>query len=289
MKQQLVLPAGTRSDRWNEIRQTLLEQVWKGLLVVALLGAPASASRALFTGWQQLYTVHVVLALVIVVTYMCRTRIPFSIRAAISVLTVYSIGAAGLLMFGLISVGLWWLLLGSLLGSVLYSLRFGILLAVLTLGIVAVAGIGFVGGFITVSFNTNVYLSQASTWVTVLLGGALTPLILFHAIAAYQNTVFELLKEVEQQHDQQAVLNTQLREALADVKTLQGLIPICSKCKKIRDDTGYWEHVEAYVQKHTDAAFTHGLCPTCGEQLYGELWTTTMKRMKSDAEELEKG
>ena len=278
MKKESVLQAGTRSDRWNEIRQTLLEQVWKGLLVVALLGAPASASRALFTGWQQLYTVHVVLALVIVVIYMCRTTIPFAVRAAVSLLTVYCVGVAGLLMLGLISVGLWWLLLGSLLGSVLYSLRFGILLAVVSLGIVAVAGIGFVGGFLTVPFNTNTYLSQASTWVTVLLGGALTPLILFHAIAAYQRTVFDLLEEVEQQRDQQTILNTQLREALADVRTLQGLIPICSKCKKIREDTGYWEHVETYVQKHTEAAFTHGLCPTCGEQLYGELWRTGMKR-----------
>src|SRR5581483_5284238 len=155
MKEESVLPAGKGSDRWTEIRQTLLEQVWKGLFVVALLGAPASASRALFTGWQQLYTVHVVIALVIIVFYMCRTRIPFAVRAAVSLLAVYSIGVAGLFMFGLISIGVWWLLLGCLLGSVLYSLRLGIQLALVTLGIVALAGIGFVGGFLKVPFNTN--------------------------------------------------------------------------------------------------------------------------------------
>src|SRR3954453_19851135 len=115
MKKESLL-AGTQSARWNEIRQTLLEQVWKGLLVVAVLGAPASASRALFTGWQQLYTVHVIIALIVVVIYMCRTRIPFALRAAVSLLAVYSIGVAGLSMFGLISVGLWWLLVGCLLG-----------------------------------------------------------------------------------------------------------------------------------------------------------------------------
>jgi len=54
-----------------------------------------------------------------------------------------------------------------------------------------------------------------------------------------------------------------LRNALAQIKTLQGLIPICASCKKIRDDRGYWSQLEIYISKHTDAVFTHGLCPDC--------------------------
>jgi two-component system, cell cycle sensor histidine kinase and response regulator CckA len=59
-----------------------------------------------------------------------------------------------------------------------------------------------------------------------------------------------------------------LQEALAQVKTLGGLLPICSVCKKIRDDKGYWQQVEAYIQNHTDATFTHGVCPDCFPKLY---------------------
>jgi PAS domain S-box-containing protein len=55
----------------------------------------------------------------------------------------------------------------------------------------------------------------------------------------------------------------ELRDALKKVRTLSGLLPICSKCKKIRDDQGYWSQVEIYVMKHSDAQFTHGLCPEC--------------------------
>ncbi|MCE9616274.1 MAG: response regulator [Lentisphaerae bacterium] len=55
----------------------------------------------------------------------------------------------------------------------------------------------------------------------------------------------------------------QLREALAHVKTLTGLFPICASCKKIRNDEGYWEKVEAYLTAHTDAHFSHGICPEC--------------------------
>jgi hypothetical protein len=60
----------------------------------------------------------------------------------------------------------------------------------------------------------------------------------------------------------------QLTEALAEVKTLSGLLPICSNCKKIRDDQGFWREVEAYVSHHTDADFSHGVCPECTEELY---------------------
>lgn len=54
-----------------------------------------------------------------------------------------------------------------------------------------------------------------------------------------------------------------LQKALNEVKTLQGIIPICSYCKKIRDDEGYWKQVEEYVAQHTKARFSHGICPKC--------------------------
>lgn len=59
-----------------------------------------------------------------------------------------------------------------------------------------------------------------------------------------------------------------LQEALANVRTLSGLIPICASCKKIRDDKGYWNQLEIYIQKNSDAMFSHGLCPDCVEKLY---------------------
>ena len=57
--------------------------------------------------------------------------------------------------------------------------------------------------------------------------------------------------------------NAELEEALANVKTLSGLVPICAHCKKVRDDRGYWSMVEDYVTAHSDAKFSHGLCPDC--------------------------
>jgi hypothetical protein len=62
-----------------------------------------------------------------------------------------------------------------------------------------------------------------------------------------------------------------LHDALANVKSLSGLLPICASCKKIRDDKGYWSQVESYIQKHSDATFTHGICPDCIKKLYPAL------------------
>jgi len=60
----------------------------------------------------------------------------------------------------------------------------------------------------------------------------------------------------------------ELKTAIAEIKTLKGFIPICASCKKIRNDAGYWEQVEAYVTRHTEARFSHGICPDCVKKLY---------------------
>jgi hypothetical protein len=66
-------------------------------------------------------------------------------------------------------------------------------------------------------------------------------------------------------------LIAELQEALANVKTLRGLIPICSSCKKIRDDQGYWTQLETYLKQHSDAEFSHGLCLDCMRKLYPDV------------------
>jgi DNA-binding NtrC family response regulator len=76
-------------------------------------------------------------------------------------------------------------------------------------------------------------------------------------------------KRVEEEREK---LIIQLQEALAQIKTLNGMLPICASCKKIRDDQGYWEQVEVYITEHTDAEFSHSICPDCAQKLYPEVF-----------------
>ncbi len=68
-----------------------------------------------------------------------------------------------------------------------------------------------------------------------------------------------------------------LETALGEVKTLSGMLPICSSCKKVRDDQGYWKQIEVYISQRSDAQFSHSLCPDCAVQLYPE-WAGRLKR-----------
>jgi hypothetical protein len=67
-------------------------------------------------------------------------------------------------------------------------------------------------------------------------------------------------------------LVAELQDALVKVKTLKGLLPICASCKKIRNDQGYWQRVEVYIEEHSLVEFTHGLCPDCAKELYPEFY-----------------
>ena len=81
---------------------------------------------------------------------------------------------------------------------------------------------------------------------------------------------------VRQKTTKQIVLqtaNAELKQALAEIKTLRGTLPICFKCKSVRDDSGYWDLIENYLQEHTEAELSHGLCPECMEAMYaGKVW-----------------
>lgn len=78
----------------------------------------------------------------------------------------------------------------------------------------------------------------------------------------------ERIIKAERERDQ---LVEQLQRALSEIKTLKGFLPICASCKRIRDDKGYWTQIEAYIREHTEAEFTHGICPECLKKLYQEV------------------
>ncbi len=84
------------------------------------------------------------------------------------------------------------------------------------------------------------------------------------------STVARDITQRKAEEQERLRLIQELTDALTQVKTLSGLLPICASCKKIRNDNGYWEAVETYISEHSDADFTHGICPECVQRLYPE-------------------
>ncbi len=83
------------------------------------------------------------------------------------------------------------------------------------------------------------------------------------------NLLFRQLKQNEEALREE---RDRLQQYIDTVKVLSGLLPICASCKKIRDDKGYWSQVETYIERHSDAQFTHGICPECAQRLYPEMF-----------------
>lgn len=83
----------------------------------------------------------------------------------------------------------------------------------------------------------------------------------------YRLAVLDVTERKKADQAREALV-TELQAALSRVHVLSGMLPICASCKKIRDDDGYWEQVEVYVQRHSDAQFSHGLCPACMLKIY---------------------
>jgi hypothetical protein len=114
-------------------------------------------------------------------------------------------------------------------------------------------------------------------------------LIWFASFGAYVSNIRRRMrarnKEIQKAHEEIRIeiearkrgqierenLIIELKDALKKVKMLKGLFPICASCKKIRDDKGYWNQIESYIRDHSEAKFSHGICPECAEKLYPDL------------------
>lgn len=112
-----------------------------------------------------------------------------------------------------------------------------------------------------------------SWWALMLWSGAAAAAVygLFRArLAALAHSKAALEATVARRTEELRARNEELSSALNKVKQLSGLLPICASCKKIRDDGGYWNQLETYISQHSEADFTHGICPDCARDLYAE-------------------
>jgi PAS domain S-box-containing protein len=128
--------------------------------------------------------------------------------------------------------------------------------------------------------HTDIVLEQAGRVCNYDL--RITPLTDRRGRVTGRLVVWRDITDHKQLEREQVKLIVSLQEALAQVKTLSGLLPMCASCKKIRDDQGYWRQVEEYIAAHTEAEFTHGICPECAARLYPQLYPDGRKQGAGD-------
>ncbi len=127
--------------------------------------------------------------------------------------------------------------------------------------------------------GSNIWTEVTATSLNDAEGRFLGILGISRDISRRKENQARLLKALEENQ----LLVSQLREALEKVKTLSGMLPICSHCKQIRDDEGYWQRLERYIEARTEATFSHGLCPACTWKLYPEMAAELEAEMETGA------
>jgi hypothetical protein len=135
-------------------------------------------------------------------------------------------------------------------------------------GIFSTPGLGFRQSVLALLANLVLFeivvliLVPVSPEVVVPYQFFLPGIILVYTLASYL---------VERASRENFMVSEELRASLSQVKKLSGLLPICSSCKKVRDDDGYWSRIEAFISDHSEAQFSHGICPDCAAKLYPEV------------------
>lgn len=110
-----------------------------------------------------------------------------------------------------------------------------------------------------------------SIFVSLIVAGFVISFILrAKRIESENRQLHSDLTTIRKMEEGKEILISELKEALQEVKRLSGLLPICSSCKKIRDDRGYWNQIESYLEERSEAEFSHSICPDCSHSLYGK-------------------
>jgi len=138
-------------------------------------------------------------------------------------------------------------------------------------------------GDIIILYDVTEHLSSFKKTLLIIVGySALAGLLLFIFFSVYLGKLESQI--VDYQNNLERIVKDRTREltgALSEIKTLQGIIPICSNCKQIRDDEGIWSQIETYISDHSEAEFTHGYCPGCVKELYPEIHGRVMKKIEA--------
>jgi diguanylate cyclase (GGDEF)-like protein len=183
-----------------------------------VLVVPASVARAWNTGWLALYSAQVTLGIAAIALFLWRKDLSDRAKAAAILAMFWTVGLSGLIGMGLASSGIWWLVLSSLLASLLYSIRAGI--AVMGLAVVAIIAVGaahWLGELSAPTYSAD-FLRRPGAWISAVVGATLMPLVVFRAVAGLNAATKALLQKTGEQREQIRELAT--HDELTGVPTL---------------------------------------------------------------------
>lgn len=272
---------------------TISEGALRGKLVncavlVLAAGIYASAQlRMLDIGWHARDYIQAFIVLCALPVVFWRRRILARYQAVFLMAVCVVIGFVGMYSLGLLAAGILLLPIAAVLISLSYSKRTVVAYALLSLMGIGLIALGFTSGRLTMSTPADALLASYAHWAAYILCLGLFYVIGCSTILAHRRAMTDLVAQVTHKSEELEEANARLQEALSEVKTLRGILPTCQHCKKIRlrDEDAMssrsWIPIETFIRDRTEADFTHGICPDCIREHYGE---EVLQRFKAETD-----
>jgi hypothetical protein len=251
------------SNTHREIQENLLNKLFLILGFIAIPALSFSLFRYFDIGWQLSFNAQIFVGSIVVLVAIYRKSIDYYVKAGFLVAICFIFAIFASLDLGLSGFLVEYLMLAVFVGVIFLGRKQALFIYFGGATVIFVIGILIVKGVISPNTNIDTYTKYFSSWLSTLTSYLFVTALVILVVGEIGHLLSDKIADLQK-------MNKALKTANAEIKKLQGILPICASCKKIRDDKGYWQQVEVYIRDHSDAKFSHGICPDCIQKLYPE-------------------
>lgn len=260
---------GIESHR--EIQELQVNKILRFLGYIIIPVLLVNLSRYFILGWLFAFNFYIVSAIVVLAVSLNATKLPYAFKIYFLMVVFLGLAISTGLNFGMVSFMAELLLLTVFLSVTFLPRKAAISICALCGLICACCAILSIMGILPLVSDFEQHVNSIPSWLSFFVTFLFMASIIILIAGDIGNQLAAKINALEEK-------NAALINANEEVYRLQGILPVCSQCKKVRDDKGYWNQVESYIESHTDAKCSHGLCEECAEKLYGgEDWYLAMK------------
>ena len=260
---------GLESHR--EIQELLVNKILRFLGYVIIPVLLINLSRYFILGWIFSFNFYIIAAIIILFVSLNTANLPYSFKVYFLMFLFLSLAVSTGLNFGMVSFMAEFLLLTIFLSVIFLRKNASIFIFIFCGLLCACCALLSIKGILPLVPDFERHVNSIPSWSSFLVTFLFMASIIILIAGDIGNLLAVKIKALEEK-------NVALIKAKEEVSRLQGILPICSKCKKVRGDKGYWYQVESYIESHSDAKFSHSLCEDCTEDLYGrEDWYLSKK------------
>ncbi len=253
------------TDKMAQQKRQSVLYILIGMTLLATVAVPFSVVRASYTGWLHNYTFHIIALLLGALTTLFRKKLATETILHVVLFVAGGISIGDLLLYGLMGNGVIWACFAFYILMQFYSKKTMVSIMGLILSAYFWSFTSFCMLEQTLQFEATDFLSSIPSWGANFFGSALFLALIFHLSKVHREATERLHNELKERSDKLEKSNRELENALTEITTLQGVIPICAECHSIRDDKGAWEQMERYISNHSNAVFSHSICEKCAK------------------------